>query len=44
MGKVINVSDKAYEWLLKEAGKNQGKSGEKVSIADVVDELIKRGG
>ena len=43
MGKSINVSDAAYEWLLKETSKETTKQNKNVSIAEIVDRLIKEG-
>ncbi len=41
MVKSISVSDSAYEWLLKRASKQSIANTRNISIADVVDELIK---
>ena len=43
MTKTINISDSAYEWLLKKSSRQTIEAKQNVSIADVVDELIKGG-
>lgn len=44
MVKAISVSDEAYNWLLKKASRKTIATGHNISIAEIVDELIKRGG
>ena len=42
MSKTINISDTAYEWLLKKASKETINNSKNISMADVVDDLIKK--
>ena len=42
MVKQISVSDEAYEWILKKSSKQSINDNRKVSMADVVDDLIKQ--
>ena len=42
MAKVINVSEEAYQWLLKKASKETINNNKNISMADVVDDLIKK--
>lgn len=44
MVKSISISEPAYEWLLKKSSRQTIEAKKNVSIADVVDELIKKGG
>lgn len=44
MTKTINVSDKAYAWLLNKASRQTMEAEQNISMADVLDELIKKGG
>ena len=43
MVKQISVSDAAYEWLLKKSSKQSITDNKRISMADIVDDLIKEG-
>lgn len=40
MTKTINISDKAYEWLLKKSSQKTIEQNKSISMAEVVDDLI----
>ena len=42
MTKVINISDEAYEEILKRSSKKQIELGRSVSMAEILDEIIKK--
>ena len=41
MVKSISISEEGYEWLLKKASKQTIELNKNVSMADIVDQLIK---
>ena len=40
MSRIINISDNAYQWLLKKSSRQSIEKNKNVSMANVVDELI----